>query len=135
MLTDAQIRLIEESYQEISFHLTFAGDRFYEYLFEMHPEVRPLFKNNMSTQSMKLMQMIGYAVANLHTPDVLNSVVIELGQRHVGYGIQRHHYAYVGEALLKTLGELLGAQFTPEVRQAWQQLYNELVALANQEAA
>jgi hemoglobin-like flavoprotein len=36
----------------------------------------------------------------------------------------------VGEALLVTLQEMLGDDFTPETREAWAQLYTELVAAA-----
>ena len=42
-----------------------------------------------------------------------------LGQRHAGYGVQAHHYATVGDALLGTLAELFGPAFNDEVRQAW----------------
>jgi nitric oxide dioxygenase len=41
----------------------------------------------------------------------------------VGYGVQEEHYATVGSALLQTLEQGLGEDFTPPVRQAWTAVY------------
>jgi hemoglobin-like flavoprotein len=50
-------------------------------------------------------------------------VLQNLGKRHAGYGVQDAHYDTVGAALLKTLGQGLGAEFTPEVKTAWTSVY------------
>jgi hemoglobin-like flavoprotein len=50
-----------------------------------------------------------------------------LGQRHAGYGVKEQDYETVGQALLWTLEQGLGAGFTPDVREAWTTLY-QLVA-------
>ena len=52
-----------------------------------------------------------------------------LGQRHVGYGVQEQDYAVVGEALLWTLGQGLGEDFTDEVKQAWTETYTTLAGV------
>ena len=52
-----------------------------------------------------------------------------LGQRHVGYGVRAEHYDTVGQALLWTLDQGLGALRTTEARDAWVATY-ELVATA-----
>ena len=49
-----------------------------------------------------------------------------LGGLHIVYGATPGHYAVVGEALLYSLHEVLGAQFTPELEQAWASLYAEV---------
>ena len=49
--------------------------------------------------------------------------VKQLAQRHVGYGVKDEHYATVGEALIWTLEQGLGEDFTPDVREAWTEAY------------
>lgn len=46
--------------------------------------------------------------------------------RHAGYGVQSGHYDTVGEALLWTLGQGMGEEFTPEVQTAWPEVYTLL---------
>ena len=42
-----------------------------------------------------------------------------LARRHERYGVREEHYASVGAALLWTLEQGLGLDFTPDVREAW----------------
>lgn len=128
MLTTTQKQLIEISYRAISLHLDQIGAQFYDHLFALDPSLRALFRNNINEQGMKLMQTIGFAVSNLHMPEVVSPVLKTLGQRHITYGVQPEHYAIVGQALLATLANVLGDEFTPELRIAWEQLYCDLVA-------
>ena len=50
-------------------------------------------------------------------------VLQNLGKRHSGYGVQDAHYDTVGAALLKTLGQGLGDDFTVETKAAWVSVY------------
>lgn len=69
------------------------------------------------------MQMIGAAVGKLNDLKTLVPILQGLGQRHAGYGVEIAHYQTVGAALLKTLGQGLGEEFTPEVKSAWTSVY------------
>jgi len=134
MLDEQQKQLIQETYRQMSVQLMAVGQRFYHHLFRLYPDVRPMFSENVTSQSMKLMQTIGFAVSHLNSPDTLQPVIESLGKRHLGYGVQPQHYTLVGEALLVTLEEMLGSTFTPEARIAWRQLYDELVETATHAA-
>jgi hemoglobin-like flavoprotein len=107
---------------------------FYQRLFELDPTLRPLFASNLKPQGEKLMTVLAFAVRGLDQPEIIVGSVRRLGERHVHYGVQAHHYATVGEALLWTLGELFGPAFTPEVEEAWGAAY-QLLAGVMQEAA
>lgn len=115
--------LVRGSWQRVESIAPAAAALFYENLFAADPQLRPLFKGDMVVQGQRLMRMIGAAVAGLANPGALVPVLQSLAQRHVGYGVQEAHYATVGEALLKTLAEGLGEEFTPPVREAWVQVY------------
>ena len=102
------------------------ADIFYDKLFEIAPQVRPLFPEDMTDQKKKLMQMLAIAVNGLTNLDGIVGAVQDLGRRHNGYDVTPEHYAYVGEALIFTLGKGLGDDFTPETKDAWVETYGIL---------
>ncbi len=107
-----------------------AASLFYNRLFELDPSTRPLFSHaNMAEQGKKLMQMIQVAVANLDNLEKVQSAVEHLGRRHVDYGVKEEHYDSVGAALLWTLEQGLGEQFTPEAKEAWAETYGLLATI------
>ena len=53
-----------------------------------------------------------------------------LGERHKGYGVTaEQQYAPVGAALLWTLEQGLGPDFTPETKTAWTEAYTALAGV------
>ena len=101
-----------------------AARLFYGRLFEIDPSTKPLFAStDMAKQGKKLMQTINVAVAGLQRLDAILPAVEALGRRHVGYGVREEHYESVGAALLWTLEQGLGEEFTPEVEEAWAETY------------
>lgn len=129
-----QIQLVQDSFEQVKPIAAVAADLFYTRLFELDPALRALFKPDLTDQKIKLMATLAFAVAGLKQPDQVLTAVRQLGQRHAGYGVRADHYATVGAALLWTLAQGLGEQFTPEVEAAWTALYT-LVASTMQEAA
>lgn len=123
MLTATQVLLITDSFATLATRAEVVPTVFYTRLFDLNPTIRPLFKHGMLEQGLKLVQMLAFVVANLDKPDVLFPAVQRLGERHAGYGVVAEHYATVGAALLWTLEQALGEQFTPEVQAAWQEAY------------
>ena len=51
--------------------------------------------------------------------ETLVSALTALGAKHARYGVKDEHFPIVGEALLDTLGQALGDDFSPEVKEAW----------------
>ncbi|WP_238367221.1 globin family protein [Mesobacterium pallidum] len=106
-----------------------AADIFYDRLFEIAPQVRPLFPEDMTDQKKKLMQMLAVAVNGLTKLDEILPAVQDLGRRHAGYAVTSEHYDHVGAALIFTLGKGLGDDFTPETREAWVETYGVLASV------
>ncbi|RME94717.1 MAG: hypothetical protein D6773_19275 [Alphaproteobacteria bacterium] len=129
LLPEDQKRLIQESFAQVEPIADQAADLFYNRLFEIAPELRSLFPEDMSEQKRKLMATLKTAVAALDDPQRLLPIVEALGSRHAGYGVTAEHYAPVAQALLWTLEQGLGAGFTPEVRDAWTRLYGLLAEM------
>ena len=133
-MNDHSIALVKESFDLIEPIAPQAAALFYANLFEADPSLQRLFTGDLIAQGAKLMQMIGAAVAQLEQPDVLLPVLRGLGRRHVGYGVQDSHYDAVGAALLKTLRQGVGVAYTPEVEQAWTDVYGVLAATMKEAA-
>jgi hemoglobin-like flavoprotein len=98
-------------------------EEFYGRLFELAPEVRPLFKREISLQAKKLSEMLAWVIAHLEQPDELVPELRKLGARHGGYGVEINHYAPVGSALIWMFQQTLGGRFTPEMEEAWLEAY------------
>ena len=130
-LTNTQKQLVQDSFAKVVPIADQAADLFYNRLFEIAPETKPLFANtNIRQQGIKLMQTLKAAVGALDDLDALIPVVYNLGKRHINYGVTKAHYAIVGEALLWTLGQGLGDDFTPDVEQAWAEVYGIIASVA-----
>jgi len=122
-MTDRQKQLVQDSFLKVTPIADQAAALFYERLFALDPSLRPMFQTGLEEQGKKLMQTLGVAVRGLNYIEDLIPVLEKLAQRHAGYGVLPGHYDTVGEALLWTLGRGLGEAFTPEMREAWVEVY------------
>lgn len=116
-----------------------AGTMFYGRLFATAPEVLPQFRRDLSQPNFqpaaehRFMQLVLFVRSTAEHAGLTGSAghdetVSRLAQRHVGYTTLAPHYAPLGRALLWTLDQCLGADFTPALRAAWSDTYDVLVA-------
>ncbi len=129
------IEMVQESFKKVVPIAGAAADIFYLRLFEIAPEVRPMFPENMVKQKGKLMQMLGTAVQNLHRLEEVLPAIQELGAKHIDYGVKDTHYDAVGSALLYTLEKGLGDDWTPELKSSWTEVYTALATIMKGAAA
>ncbi len=99
---------------------------FYGNLFRLDPTTKPLFVGDLRLQGRKLVQTLGFIVDNLEDPDTLLPAAEALAIRHVDYGVVAEQYGSVGAALIKTLKQLLGDDFSREDEKAWASVYSGL---------
>ena len=119
--------LVQSSFADITLREQEFGERFYENLFAQHPELRPLFRTDLTEQCKMLMSIWNTVVKGLgHRPEVADGLTA-LGRRHLKYGIEVGDYDKLRGVLLITLEQFLGEGFTPELRQAWTTLYETMV--------
>jgi len=125
-MTPQQVGLVQASFRKVVPIAPQAAEIFYARLFALAPEVRPLFKGDMQEQGRKLMAVLATVVNGLDRLDTIVPAAQALAKRHVAYGARPAHYPVVGAALLDTLAQGLGPEFTPEVREAWATAYGTL---------
>ncbi|MHB9102670.1 MAG: globin family protein [Sulfuricella sp.] len=133
-MTPEKIALVRSSWQQVLPIKDTAAQLFYGQLFVLDPSLRSLFKGDMIEQGRKLMAMINTVVNSLDKLGPILETIEEMGRRHVAYGVTEAHYDTVGSALIWTLGQGLGEQFTPAVKDAWAEAYNTLASAMKQAA-
>lgn len=134
-MTPEQISLVQTTWAKVEPSADEVAGIFYARLFEIAPEVKPMFTTDIAEQGKKLMQMISVAVNGLPKLDTIVPAVQQLGVRHIDYGVEPAHYDSVGAALLWTLEQGLGDDFTPEVKEAWTETYVTLATVMKDAAA
>lgn len=129
-MTPQQITLVQDSFKKVKPISEMTAQLFYGRLFEMSPQVKPLFKEtNIKKQGRKLMQTLAFVTASLTKPDTLLPAVQALGKSHVNYGVKDEHYPLVEAALLWALKQSLADNFTPQVEEAWREAYSMLATV------
>lgn len=135
MITEAHKEHIRRTWKLVIPIGETAADLFYRRLFELKPEYRALFPEDLQGQKGKLLRMLAFIVKALDFPESawretvpesedLMLVLLALGRRHKDlYKVPRESYDTVGEALLWTLDYGLGEAFSPEVKDAWTAVY------------
>ncbi len=127
-MTPKDIDLVQMSFAKVAPVDDETGVLFYQRLFEIAPELRPLFRGDIDEQGRMFMSMLTVAVNGLATFESIEPALRELALRHVDYGVRPENYAPVGAALIWVMQRSLGDDFTDEVRSAWFAVYDAVSA-------
>ena len=122
------IELVKTSWALVAkMNMETVGGLFYNKLFEVMPEAKPMFSRSpIPEQSKKLLGMLSYIVSKLDKLEEILDEVAKLAKRHTVYGVKDEHYSAVGIALLWTLEKGLGAYWNEELEQAWTEVFTTL---------
>jgi hemoglobin-like flavoprotein len=125
-LTTAQIELIRDSFDCLQPDMEAASALFYDRLFEIAPELRKMFRGDMTGQGMRFMSTLGVIVQHLDDPQALLPYLQRLAQGHAAYGVKPEHFRPMGQALIQTMRETLGDKFLNGADAAWEAAYDDL---------
>lgn len=128
-MTQAQIALVQKTWKMLrGVDPLLIGDTFYSKLFADHPFLQKMFRSDRNEQYRKLVEMLTVIVTRLDHLDELSQDIRAMALRHEQYGVKPIQYEWVGKALLWTLEQALGSDWTPEVSKAWAICYTTLSA-------
>lgn len=133
-MTPEQIALVQTSMAAL-------GDaddvvrRFYDRLFDLAPDTRALFPDELDELRTSFRATLADLVASLDDLPDFALQTRALGARHRGYGVTAVHYRAVRDALLETLAESLGDGFTDDHAEAWGQAYDLMAEVMQQGAS
>eukprot|EP00429_Kryptoperidinium_foliaceum_P010424 CAMPEP_0176002098 /NCGR_PEP_ID=MMETSP0120_2-20121206/470_1 /TAXON_ID=160619 /ORGANISM="Kryptoperidinium foliaceum, Strain CCMP 1326" /LENGTH=159 /DNA_ID=CAMNT_0017334673 /DNA_START=96 /DNA_END=575 /DNA_ORIENTATION=+ len=117
------------------------GVSLFKKLFELEPESKAIFGFSKTADVERelskaprfikhakyFIQMIDKALGMLG-PDIelLTEILLDLGAKHVGYGVKPEYFPSMGRALIHAVKEQLGDRFTDEMKDAWVEVYGAL---------
>lgn len=128
-LTEQQTLLIQHTFQKFRDKGEDAARSFYDRVFTAAPAARSLFPDDVGKQARKFVQSLNVIVSSLTASDRATRTLQRLGERHRQYGVVPDHYEPVGQALIATLKDELGSEFTQDAEQAWSDAFR-LISLA-----
>lgn len=122
-----QIKLVKKTWKILMrVNPAIIGDAFYSKLFSDQPAIRKLFPSDMNKQYIKLVDMLSSIIMNLDQPESVSTDIVAMSKRHTGYRVKPAHYVMIGDALLWTLKQGLGAEWNQEIEDAWRACYETL---------
>ena len=137
-MNQEQLRLVETDAAAITDRSERIAAAFYQCLFDLDPDARRLFPDDMAAQQQKLIDELQALVElgitlSSGSGEAFAARAHALGSRHRDYGTDVGHYETVGVALLHALEAEL-PEWDDAHRVAWSRLY-QLVAQTMLEGA
>jgi hemoglobin-like flavoprotein len=122
-LTAEEQKMIRDTWGRVITHAEEAGGVFYQHLFSLHPEFKPLFPTDLKAQARKLLAAVTILVTKMDKADHIREEVHKLAQRHIQYGVKPVFFTAFGEAFLFTLAQILASVWNDPLKIAWQSAY------------
>jgi nitric oxide dioxygenase len=129
MLTPANISIVKATAPVLAEHGYAIIQRFYQRLFEQHPELKNLFNMRHQERGEQQRALAGAVLAYATYIDdlpALASAVERIAHKHASLNVRPEQYPVVGENLLAAIKEVLGDAATPEILGAWAEAYGQL---------
>ncbi|MFE5535085.1 globin domain-containing protein [Streptomyces sp. NPDC056492] len=139
MLSEKSTETVRATLPAVGAAIGDIADLFYEKLFAAHPELlRDLFNRGNQNAGLQKQALAGsiaaFATHLLAHPDTRPDVMLErIAHKHASLGVTREQYQVVHRHLFAAIAEILGEAVTPEVAEAWDEVYwlmaNALITL------
>lgn len=126
MLSQETKAVIRSTVPVLEVHGTAITSRFYQLLFEQHPELLNIFNQanqRQGRQQTALANAVYAAALHIDNLESILPTVKLISHKHRGLGIQPEHYPIVGENLLRAIKDVLGDAATDEILNAWGEAY------------
>ncbi|KGX91458.1 NO-inducible flavohemoprotein [Pontibacillus marinus] len=126
MLSTQQKEIIKSTAPILEEKGTEITSRFYEMLFQNHPELLNIFNQTNQKKGRQPTALANSIVAAAYNIDQLENilpVVKQIAHKHRSLGVQPEHYPIVGEHLLLAIQDVLGEAATDDILNAWKDAY------------
>ncbi len=126
MLTNYQKEIIKSTAPVLREHGTKITSRFYNLLFENHPELLNIFNQanqKQGKQQLALANSIIAAAEHIEQLEEIMPVVEQIAHKHRSIGVTADQYPIVGDNLLQAIADVLGENATEDILNAWRDAY------------
>jgi hemoglobin-like flavoprotein len=127
-VTPEQVALVRTSYASLG-EPTEMAHGFYRRLFATEPSAEELFSRSQDVMVVKFSTELAALVEAIESFPGFAGRVRDLGVRHAGYRVETRHYRAAREALIESLAEQLGSEWSAELEVAWRRAYNLVAEL------
>src|SRR5258705_11927294 len=103
-----QVALVQDSFAKVALISKAAAVLFYDRLFDIAPQTKAMFPDDMIEQRRKLMTMLAGVVKGLGNLEHVLRAASALAKQHVIYGTKSEHYPGAGSGPLWTLEKGFG---------------------------
>ena len=137
-MTPEQIDLINKTVPVVDRYGQEITRVFYKNMLAAHPELNSVFnKTNQDTgyQAKVLAKALYAYAANIRNLEALGPMVELVSHKHASLEITPGQYDIVGKYLLGAMEEVLGANFTKDIQDAWTAAYSQLAGIMVQKEA
>ncbi|MEQ9419991.1 MAG: NO-inducible flavohemoprotein [Rhodospirillaceae bacterium] len=132
MLNEKTIATVKATAPVLAEHGETLTRHFYKRMFAHNPEVAPFFNPAHQAAGKQQKALAGAIVAyanNIENLEVLTGAVELIAQKHASLLIKPEHYPIVGENLLASIREVLGAAASDDIINAWAEAYGLLAEI------
>jgi hemoglobin-like flavoprotein len=110
-MTPEEVDLVRKSFDALWPVRRKLAGLFYRRFFELAPDSRRLFPDDMEKQHLKLMDSLAAIVGALDQREIFQAVISHTARQHAQFGAAPAHFVAFGEALIWGLQEQFGAAF------------------------
>ena len=132
MLAPRTIEIVKSTVPVLKVHGEAITTRFYQRLFESHPELLDVFnqaRQREGRQQAALANAVYAAAQNIERLEAILPAVVHIAHKHRALGVLPEHYPIVGQHLLAAIKEVLGDAATGEILGAWAEAYQEIASV------
>lgn len=118
----AALAAVRDSCRAVAERPVLLAEVFYAHLFEMAPDLRVMFPDDLTGQMQNMTDTLLGAIAALDDPDTdrLVGTLRRLGAAHAArYQVRPEHYRYVGHALTRAVRDIVGAGYSGFLSSSW----------------
>ena len=129
MLKPSTIATVKATAPVLAVHGYAIIQRFYERLFQAHPELKNLFNMRHQERGEQQRALAGAVLAyatNVDNLAALTPAVARITHKHASLNVLAEQYGVVGQHLLAAIKEVLGEAATTDIVDAWAEAYQEL---------
>ena len=125
-LSAHEAKLVRDSFDKLEAELETHSTYFYETFFGLAPDLRSMFRDDLSGQGMKFMTTLRNIIRHIDANDAYFETLTDLGQGHAKLGVSIKSFQHVEDAMIATLANALGDGFSKELEEAWRQAFADI---------
>ena len=128
-MTAQGLDTIRFSFNAISPHADVLAERFFARLLTVQPSLRALLPRDHWQRSHDLITLLGMVVKNANRPEQIQHALMDFGAKAQRVGIMPQQYGMARRALLDSMKDVLGADWTEGVESDWTDLLNTVASV------